>query len=81
MVRREFFNQGLIDPDPVFNHDPDRGEKISIRVWKKKCNQRLHEFAQPGSGWKLSIVVLIDFPGLVTSEGLFRMRFFNQGPA
>jgi len=25
-------NRSLIDPDPVFNHDPDRDENFSIRV-------------------------------------------------
>jgi len=31
-VRFEISNHGLVDPEQVFNHDHDRGEKFSIRV-------------------------------------------------
>jgi len=31
-VRLKKFNQTLIDPETIFNHDRDRGEKNSIRI-------------------------------------------------
>ena len=31
-IRLKILNQGPVDPDQVFNHDPDRDEKFSFRV-------------------------------------------------
>ena len=48
----KFFNQSLIDPDQIFNHDPDHDEKFSIKVWLKIFNQSLLKIFQSGSGCK-----------------------------
>jgi hypothetical protein len=34
-IRLRFSNQGLIDPDQLFDRDHERGEKFSIKVWLK----------------------------------------------
>jgi hypothetical protein len=38
-VRLKNKNQSLIDPDQVFNHDPDRDENFFIKVCQKKKDQ------------------------------------------
>jgi len=43
-------NQTPVDPDQVFNRDPDRAEKIKIKVRLKNKNQSLPKNFQSRSG-------------------------------
>ncbi|MFA4877626.1 MAG: hypothetical protein WC586_09435 [Methanoregula sp.] len=43
-------NQGPVDPDPFFDHDPDRDENPEIKVRLKKENQSLPKNFQSESG-------------------------------
>jgi hypothetical protein len=36
-----FSNQSLVDPDHLFNHDPDRDDFFSIKVCRENFNQGL----------------------------------------
>jgi len=38
-VRLKIVNQGLIDPQTVFNRDRDRDENFKIKAWLKNKNQ------------------------------------------
>jgi hypothetical protein len=46
------FNQGLVDPDRIFDQDPDRDDFFSIKVWLKNFNQRLLKKIQSKSACK-----------------------------
>jgi hypothetical protein len=50
--RFTFFNQSLIDPDPLFDRDRDRDENFSIKVRLNFFNQSLLKKIQSASGCK-----------------------------
>jgi hypothetical protein len=60
-----FFNQGLIDPDQIFDRDHDRDENFSIKVRVKNFNQSLLKFFSSGSAdQKLTTCALLHNPCL-----------------